>query len=358
MLRFEELWDIAPFSLKREEKRAFLSQRLQELTRHHYASCPPYQRIVDGLAFDARNLVAVEDYPFIPVRLFKDYELRSIRPEDVVKTMTSSGTSGQKVSRIFLDKAAAANQVKTLVKIASHFLGTKRMPLLVIDSPSTVKDRHLFSARGAGILGFSVLGTDVTYALDEEMRINLPVIRGFLEKHAHENLFLFGFTSIVWEHFYAHFARASERIDLARGTLIHGGGWKTLASQSVDNTAFKRSLADVLNLRRVCNYYGMVEQTGSIFMEGDCGHLHCSIFSDVIVRREDLSVCGVGEPGLIQVISVLPTSYPGHNLLTEDLGELLGEDDCPCGLRGKYFVVHGRIENAEARGCSDTYQRR
>ena len=45
-----------------------------------------------------------------------------------------------------------------------------------------------------------------------------------------------------------------------------------------------------------------------------------------------------------------------HSLLTEDEGILLGEDDCPCGRKGKYFRIIGRLQNAEIRGCSDTYE--
>jgi hypothetical protein len=52
---------------------------------------------------------------------------------------------------------------------------------------------------------------------------------------------------------------------------------------------------------------------------------------------------------------MLPESYPGHSLLTEDEGVILGEDDCPCGRKGKYFKVMGRLKNAEIRGCGDTY---
>ena len=63
-----------------------------------------------------------------------------------------------------------------------------------------------------------------------------------------------------------------------------------------------------------------------------------------------------GEEGVLQVLSPLPRSYPGHSLLTEDLGVLLGEDDCPCGRKGKYFKVTGRVPRAEVRGCSDTYE--
>ena len=107
------------------------------------------------------------------------------------------------------------------------------------------------------------------------------------------------------------------------------------------------------------NFYGMVEQTGSVFVECEIGHLHASLFSDVVIRNPlDWSECRVGEPGLIQVLSVLPRSYPGHSLLTEDRGELLGEDDCRCGRKGRYFRVLGRLPRAEARGCSDTYEAR
>ena len=60
-------------------------------------------------------------------------------------------------------------------------------------------------------------------------------------------------------------------------------------------------------------------------------------------------------PGIIQVLSVLPTSYPGHSLLTEDIGEWTGVDDCPCGRLGRTFRVHGRVARAELRGCSDTH---
>ena len=99
----------------------------------------------------------------------------------------------------------------------------------------------------------------------------------------------------------------------------------------------------------------MVEQTGSIFVECESGSLHCSIFSDIITRRADFSECSFGETGIVELFSLLPQSYPGHIILTEDEGEIIGEDDCSCGRLGKYFNLHGRISNAEIRGCSDVY---
>ena len=101
----------------------------------------------------------------------------------------------------------------------------------------------------------------------------------------------------------------------------------------------------------------MAEQAGSIFMECECGHLHASDYSGILFRRAaDFSLCDVGEWGIIQVLSTLPKSYPGHSILTEDEGRMLGVDDCPCGRKGAYFEVAGRLKHAQIRGCSDTFR--
>ena len=60
-----------------------------------------------------------------------------------------------------------------------------------------------------------------------------------------------------------------------------------------------------------------------------------------------------GEQGLIQVCSALPTSFPGFLLLTEDLGQIVDYDGCPCGRRGVCFRFVGRAPKAEVRGCGN-----
>lgn len=129
-----------------------------------------------------------------------------------------------------------------------------------------------------------------------------------------------------------------------------------MESLKVSAQTFKEKLKEQCNINHIYNEYGMAEQSGTIYFECEYGHLHTSIFSDVIIRRgKDLSVCENGETGMIELVSVLPHSYPGHVLLSEDEGVALGEDDCPCGRLGKYFRINGRLKNAEIRGCSDTY---
>ena len=354
----QETLNIEPYSLDKEQKRSMLNARLRELTKWHYANCEPYKRMMDAVGLDVNNLPEYDALPFLPVRLFKELELRSCKQEDVIKTMTSSGTTGQQVSRIFLDRETSALQTKCLTKIVSAFLGTQRVPMLILDSSAVIKNRAMFSARGAGILGFSMFGTKRQYALNEEMELDIEGFQQFLDEHKGERIFLFGFTFMIWQHFYKKLLETGYRPDLSNGVLIHGGGWKKLTSEQVSPAESKQRLHEVCGilLENVHDYYGMVEQTGTIYMECECGHLHTSAFSDVLIRRPlDFSLADVGEEGIIEVVSVLPESYPGHVLLTEDKGVILGEDDCPCGRKGKYFKINGRLKNAEIRGCSDTY---
>ena len=356
MYDVNDLPSLPDYEWERAKKRAFLDAELSDLTDWHAARCPQYARMRD--AWPARG-EGFEALPFLPVRLFKELTLKSVPDEALHRTMTSSGTTGQQVSRIYLDRETSALQSKVLSRIMGEFLGKQRLPMIILDTSAVVKNRAMFSARGAGILGFSMFARDRVFALDEHMELDREGLEAFLEKHGGEDIFLFGFTFMIWQHFVASLREMGYHPDLSRGVLVHGGGWKKLADQHISTERFKRELQETCGLTRVHNYYGMVEQTGTIYMECEHGHLHAPVWSDVTIRRPgDFSVADVGETGLIQVSSVLPRSYPGHVLLTEDEGRILGEDDCPCGRKGKYFEILGRVKRAEVRGCSDTYEQK
>lgn len=342
-------------------KRISFQTKMNALTVHHRKACKAYDDICNGVAGlwhgDAKG-------PFLPVSVFKDLELRSVPEDQIKRQLTSSGTTGQKVSRIFLDAETAADQQRALCEIVSEYIGEKRIPMLIIDSPDVLRDRSKYSARGAGIMGFSMMASKRFYALDPDMKLDRESIEAFIETAGGDPCFAFGFTYMIWQYFYGGLADAEKEgkgfaggaPDLSNCHLIHGGGWKKLADQAVSNEAFKAGLKRVCGIEKVSDYYGMAEQTGSIFMECECGHLHASAYSDITcIDPMDFSEVKKGEPGLLALESTLPKSYPGHRLLTEDLGRILGDDDCPCGRPGRYFEVSGRIQKAELRGCSDTF---
>lgn len=352
----DDFYKLEPYELNEEKKIELLTRELKDITQWHYEHCEYYRNMLNAMNYCAEEVQTYYDLPFFPVRMFKQMDLMSIEKKDIFKTMTSSGTTGQAVSKIYVDKETASNQQKVLVKIMSSFIGKKRLPMLIIDSPKVVKDRKLFSARGAAILGLGMLAKERVYALDEDMQLDISIVEDFLDKHKEERILVFGFTFMVWQHLYKELVRMNKKINMPEAFLITGGGWKKLESEHISREEFKGCFEEMCGITHFLDHYGMVEQTGSIYAECECGHLHASIYSDIITRRyQDFSPCDVGEKGIIQVVSVLPRSYPGHSILTEDEGIVLGEDDCPCGRKGKYIKITGRMKKAELRGCSDTY---
>jgi hypothetical protein len=352
----DPLYNLPVYGQTQADKEASLLPVLNALHQHHQNACQAYENIVKANG-QSSPVATLDELPYLAVRLFKQLELRSVEPEQVFKTLQSSGTTGQTPARIFLDRDTSSRQSKALVKILQETIGKQRLPMLIIDSPAVLKDKKLFSARGAGIQGLAFFGRDHTYALDENMQPNWPVIEAFAAKYAKQPILIFGFTFMLWLHFIQHLKKLKKPLLLEKAIVLHSGGWKKLEAQKVDNIAFKKCIAETIGATQVFNFYGMAEQVGSVFVECQQGHLHAPMLADVITRDpHTLLPSQLSETGLIQVISALPSSYPGQSLLTEDLGRILGVDDCACGRLGKYFKVLGRLPKTEVRGCSDTHQ--
>ena len=352
----EDFYKLEPYDLDKTEKNQMLTSELVRLTREHGEKCQEYKRFLDTVGYQEENVSTIADIPFYPVRMFKEYELSSIPKDEVFKVMTSSGTTGQRVSKIIVDKETAMIQQKVMIKILSDYWGKKRLPMLIVDTPAVLKDRKMFSARGAAILGLQVAAREMVYVLNDDMSLNTGVLDAFFEKYPNQPFIIFGFTFMVWKHFYGALKECEKKYNMSEAWLMTGGGWKKLESEAISREEFKKEMNAVCGIKHFLDHYGMVEQTGCIYAECEYGHLHASIYSDVIIRDyKDFSVCPIGQKGIIQVVSVLPHSYPGHSLLTEDEGMVVGEDDCPCGRKGKYIQIFGRMKNAELRGCSDTY---
>ena len=349
--------EIEQFSLSKEKKEKYFFNLLNDLNKHHLSNSEEYKKISEIYFHSNGVLSSTNDVPFLPVSIFKNKLLASISQEEIYKILKSSGTTSSVPSQIVLDKETAALQTFTLSKILTHILGNIRLPMIIIDSKSVLKNRKTFTARGAGILGLSVFGKKHLYLLDSDFELTKDQLREFAKKYSGEKILIFGFTFMVWQ--YLATANLDFEIDLSNAILIHSGGWKKLQSMAVDNPTFKKILFDKFKIKakNIYNFYGMVEQVGSIFLENSDGYLHCPNFSEVIIRDpKDFSILPHGKSGLIQVLSVLPKSYPGHSLLTEDIGVIMGEDNASNGWKGKYFKILGRTKKAEIRGCSYTFE--
>jgi Acyl-protein synthetase, LuxE len=340
------------YSLPQAEKEPALLAELTRLSQSHRERSPEYARLTSVLFPGSTEPRSLAELPFLPVSLFKDRLLSSVPESEIFKILLSSGTTGQTPSRIVLDRETAQLQTLALSRIMTEVLGPQRLPMVLIETADLIRDRRQFNARAAGLLGMMNFGREHFFALDSNLELRLPELKAFLHRFGGAPFLIFGFTFLVWAKFCKPLADAG--VDLSNGILVHSGGWKKLQEEAVGAVEFRRKFRDVTGLKRIYNFYGMVEQVGSVFLEGEDGYLYPPNFADVIVRDpQTLEALPHGQTGVLEVLSALPRSYPGHCLLTEDLGVVHATDSSTCGRFGKAFSVLGRIPQAELRGCSD-----
>lgn len=330
-----------------------LLHSLNALTVHHSNSCANYAKILRALDIRPGEAKTLAELPFLPVELFKNHQLESV-PASLVKIrMTSSGTTGM-VSKIAVDEETARLQASALAHSMKSILGSTRLPMLICDYPEVIRDPRLLTARGAGVLGMMRFGRDHTFILNEDMSLNVDAFERFVDKYRHQDVLIFGFTFMVWAALVE--SRYPNHSALSGAKIIHSGGWKKLQDRAVSNSVFRSSIEQSCGARSIFNFYGMVEQMGTIHLEMSPGTLSSPRFGGVIVRDPmTLRPVPDGTPGILQVLSTIPRSYPGHSILTGDLGviEPSGTNDTE-GVR-RQFRVLGRVPKAELRGCSDVY---
>jgi len=347
---FEELISRPAFTVPDREKEPLLLRGLAELTTHHYASCLAYRNILDAAYGGRQSFDRIDDIPYLPAALFKRIELSSTTTPTL--TLQSSGTTGQQPSRIVVDAETSERQSRGLLSAFRPVLGAHRLPLLVIDTRNVITAHDMLTARGAGVLGMMKFGAKATFALDSDLNVIEANVLSFVERHGAQPFLIFGFTFLLWLKLFKTFERRG--LDLSNAIIVHSGGWKKMEEMRVPNNVFREQFNAIFGVRRIVNFYGFVEQLGSIFLEADDGLLYAPNYADVIVRdTATLQPLPVGEAGLLQVVSLLPKSYPGHSILTEDLGIVERIDNSTIGRMGKGIRVLGRLPASELRGCSD-----
>lgn len=346
---FDPLIDAPPFSFPQARKEAMMLQGVNSLARHHYGNCPEYARIVDLAWGGPRDYASLNDVPYLPVGIFKELNLKSTAERVIL--LNSSGTTGQRPSLINVDNVTSQRQSRALIASFRPMLGERRLPFLAIDTEDVIRAKTL-TARGGGVLGMMKFGAKATFALTPDLSVNREAVKAFVARNGGAPFFIFGFTFLVWTRLYKEFVDGE--LDLSNACLVHSGGWKKLEAEAVSNMEFRAALERRFGLKRVFNFYGFVEQMGSMFIEAGDGRLYPPNFAHVIIRRPDtLEPAEMGEEGIIQAISLLPTSYPGHSVLTEDLGVIETVDAGVDGRLGQAIRILGRIKKAELRGCSD-----
>ena len=336
-------------------KKLVFKKKLKSIILHHYKNCKKYKKILNFLNYNLQKECDLKDHPYLPVNIFKEQDLISVPKKKIYKILNSSGTTNNKLSKIYLDKNNSYNQIKALSSIMVEVLGKNRIPMLIVDNFNEIKDRFKFNAKIAAINGFSIFGKNHTYLLKGDKTINYKLLNDFLLMYGNKPFLIFGFTFNIYENLIIKLNSKKLSTNLSNGIILHGGGWKKMENLKINSKDLKKKIMNKLNIKKIYNYYGLIEQTGSIFLEClNCNCFRTNEYSEVMIRDKNLNILPSGKRGFVLLFSLLPTSYPGHIILTEDVGEIIDNDNnCKNCKDETKFLIHGRFAQSVGRGCSD-----
>ncbi|MBU3158676.1 acyl-protein synthetase [Clostridium frigoris] len=351
------------FNLNQKEKERLLLKTILPQLELNKANVN-INAMYNKLGLDINKIKTLEKVPYIPVNMFKCFELRVCNIEQVVRVLQSSATTTGIPSKIYLDKKTSIRQTQGLISTLSSFIGNTRRPMLIVDNEDSNKKGDSITARGAAIRGVSTFSSKNFYIMNkekEELKLNIDKLRDFERKYKEEEVLVYGFTYILWSKFLKVLKQDGIKLDIPKLRLLHSGGWKKLTYEKVEKKVFSETASEIFNtsVDNIIDFYGMVEQAGVVFIDCKYGNKHVPNFAEIIIRDvQTLEEVKFGGTGFIEVMSILGTSYPSQAILTEDIGEFIGIDDCPCGRHGKYFRFKSRVDKAEIRGCGDTFAER
>jgi hypothetical protein len=359
--RIRPLLSVEPYKLDVDQHQSALLALLKDELAYACERSLPIRNYVERWPIDYRTSGRIADLPFLPVGLFKvDPPLTLVERSEITRTLASSATTGQVPSRVVLDAATAKRMTKGVMTIIRDFIGSSRRPYLIVDTPATLANNGELGARGAAIQGLRSFATDLVCCLssdnDGNLQIEVEKLLEYATKWKDAEVLVYGFTYVIWNHLVKPLENRGILLNLPNARVLHSGGWKRLQQQAVTKDVFACGVAAAFGCSpdRVIDFYGMIENVGVVYPDCEQGNKHVPAFADVIIRNElTLEPVAIGQRGLVQVCSVLPTSFPGFLVLTEDIAELIHHDGCPCGRRGTAFRFVSRAPKAEVRGCGN-----
>lgn len=346
-----------PFRFDEKAGQLFM-ESFRENALFHYEHHLFTRRLWDKLGFHPERIQSERDLIKVPgtmVHLFKEHELCSISKDQIVLTLTSSGTGGQK-SQQFLSQESLDN-VKKLALMIHRRLGMasekKYNYLCFTYDPAVAND--LGTAFTDELLTNFTGKNEVYYAIQwnetkSEFVLNEQGVLDTLKRFAASGIptRILGFPAFLYELIEKH----DLQLNLGPESWLQtGGGWKGKADKEIPKKEFRRFIQERLGIPEAHqrDLFGMVEH-GIPYVDCEKGQLHIPNYARVYVRSpKTLEPLPEGERGLLHFLCSYNFSYPAPSLLTTDYGRI---GRCDCGLGGNTLHLEGRAGVNKHKGCA------
>ena len=312
------------FRLPGNDATAFETAALA-LFRIQAAACPPYREYLGRLGIEPQQVREFRRIPFLPIELFKSHKVYcgDAEPEAV---FTSSATTGMTPSRhpmrsLALYERAFRGAFRTfygdparwsLYALLPNYLRRKGSSLVYM------ADR-LIADCGSG--GFYLDDYD---ALLRDMSADAkPKI-------------LLGVSYALWN-------LAERCAPKLRDTVVMETGGMKGYREEIPKEAFHRILCEAFGVEAIHSEYGMAELTSQAYSAGG-NRFRCPAWMRVVARdvNDPFALLPPGSRGGLNIID-LANRWSCAFIQTQDVARVDADGS---------FVVEGRIDHAEIRGCN------
>jgi long-chain-fatty-acid---luciferin-component ligase len=327
----------------------------------HYQANPLFRRQCELQQLTPDRLLTVADLrriPLTPVLDFKTSDasrLLSVSFDDIDIEIQSTGTGGiPSVAR--RDGVTTTRACLALLALYREFFGLGHgVGFLLCPSPAETPEMGMVKVFNL----FSALLDDRIYLVRDFTFRPEEVVAGLRAWAGRQTRHLFGPPFMVGR--LLQYLEANDiRLPLDPDSLVVTlGGWKRFNRERISRGLFGHKLQTYLGIpgERIRDMYGLVE---SNLLAIECEHhrKHVPPWCHVTVRDIHDRSCEVapGRTGVIGILDTLSRSYPGF-LLTEDVGRVDADEECPCGRTGQTVSFARRLEGAELGCCAVTIER-
>jgi len=83
--KISKLLDLKPFEINQKEKNEIFKDAMEESLKYHYENSIEFKQICDNHEFNIKENFQLEEIPYIPVSIFKKFDLLSIPKENILK---------------------------------------------------------------------------------------------------------------------------------------------------------------------------------------------------------------------------------------------------------------------------------
>lgn len=325
----------------------------RRLFAYQFAANVPYQKFCQRRGSTPDTVQHWQDIPAVPIGAFKELTLSCIRPEQAEAVWMSSGTTNpERRSKHYLARLDIYN-ASMLPNFAAHVLpDMARLPMLVLNPPRTVLPNSSLAHYLHLVLEtFGTAGSD--FFIGEHGLELHRLSRALRQMEARgQPVCLLG-ASFAFVHALDAFAERGETFRLPPGSRIMDTGGFKGRSRELTRQALYGLFTQYLGVPEThcVNMYGMSEFC-SQFLDNTWRLVHQGRPAPLAKENPPWTRTRAVDPETLQPVApgtrglLLHYDLANHKsvlaILTEDVGvEVEGG-----------FLLEGRVQGSEARGCS------